>query len=271
LRIASFNPINHYQLDVGLLQKADPADFLIIDNFTNLTILKTFINGRLVAQHGKTLVKESKKKIVNNFNVREKGVHEFAVKDKNNKVNIIEAVDGQLVTNRVLGKPKVVDHWLVSDPLRDILKIVVVNRYMNSPPAIGFVKNFGLKKGAIGSSVAHDSHNIICVGVDDMDICRAVNSIIRNKGGISAVCGDTERVLPLPVAGVMSDLTFAEVSRGYTDLDRFAKELGSHLKAPFMTLSFMALLVIPEIKLSDRGLFDVNRFEFMDLFSTHYI
>ena len=266
LRIASFNPINHYQLDVGLLQEGDPADFLVIDNFTNLTILKTCINGRLVAQHGKTLVKESKKKIVNNFNVREKDVHEFALKDKNGKIHIIAAIDGQLVTNGVLAKPKVVDHCLVSDPLRDILKIVVVNRYMNSPPSIGFAKNFGLKRGAIGSSVAHDSHNIISVGVDDMDICRAVNGIIRNKGGISAVCGDTEKILPLPVAGIMSDLSFAEVSRGYTDLDRFAKELGSHLKAPFMTLSFMALLVIPEIKLSDKGLFDVNKFEFIDLF-----
>jgi len=166
----------------------------------------------------------------------------------------------------VLDKLKVVDHCLVSDPLRDILKIVVVNRYMNSPPSIGFVKNFGLKRGAIGSSVAHDSHNIISVGVDDMDICRAVNSITRNKGGISAVCGDTEKILPLPVAGIMSDLSFAEVPKRYTGLYRFAKELGSDLKAPFMTLSFMALLVIPEMKLSDKGLFDVNKFEFIDLF-----
>jgi adenine deaminase len=267
LRIASFNPITHYRLDVGLIQEGDPADFLIIDNFTNLTILKTCINGRLVAQHGETLVKESKKRIVNNFNVREKDVHEFALKDKNGKIHIIAAVDGQLVTNGVLAKPKVVDHCLVSDPLRDILKIVVVNRYMNSPPSVGFVKNFGLKRGAIGSSVGHDSHNIISVGVEDMDICRAVNGIIRNRGGISAVCGDTEKILPLPVGGIMSNLNYEEVSRRYTELDRFAKELGSHLKAPFMTLSFMTLLVIPEIKLSDKGLFDVLRFEFMDLFN----
>jgi len=266
LRIASFNPINHYHLDVGLLQEGDPADFLVIDNFTNLTILKTCIKGGLVAQDGKTLIKESKKRVVNNFNIREKDVHEFVLKDKNGKIHIIAAIDGQLVTNRVLDKPKVVENYLVSDPERDILKIAVVNRYMNSPPSIGFVKNFGLKRGAIGSSVAHDSHNIISVGVDDMDICRAVNSIIRNKGGISAVCGDTEKILPLPVAGIMSDLSFAEVAKRYTELDRFAKELGSDLKAPFMTLSFMALLVIPEIKLGDKGLFDVSKFEFIDLF-----
>ena len=268
LRIASFNPIKHYKLDVGLLQQGDPADFLVIDDFFNLGILKTVINGRLVAEDGKTLLRETPKRIVNNFNTKEKDVHDFALKHKKGEIHVIGAVDGQLVTNRVLEKPRVVDNFIVSDPERDILKIAVINRYKDSPPSIGFVRNFGLKKGAIGSSVAHDSHNIVSVGVDDIDICRAVNTIIKEKGGISAVCGDTEKVLPLPVAGIMSDLSYKEVSKRYIELDRFAKELGSQLRAPFMTLSFMALLVIPQIKLSDKGLFDVLRFEFMDLFSS---
>ena len=267
LRIASFNPIKHYKLDVGLLQQGDPADFLVIDDFFNLGILKTVINGRLVAKDGKTLLRETPKRIVNNFNTKEKDVHDFALKHKKGEIHVIGAVDGQLVTNRVLEKPRVVDNFIVSDPERDILKIAVINRYKDSPPSIGFVRNFGLKKGAIGSSVAHDSHNIVSVGVDDIDICRAVNTIIKEKGGISAVCGDTEKVLPLPVAGIMSDLSYKEVSKRYIELDRFAKELGSQLRAPFMTLSFMALLVIPQIKLSDKGLFDVLRFEFMDLFA----
>jgi len=268
LRIASLNPIRHYGLDVGLLQVGDPADFLVIDNLKDLNILETFINGGLVAKDGKTLIEESSKRIVNNFNTKEKRVHDISIKDQNRKIHIIEAVDGQLITNQILDEAKVVDDSIVSDTKRDILKIVVINRYKDSSPSIGFIKNFGLKKGAIGSSVAHDSHNIISVGVDDMDICRAVNIIIKNKGGLSAVCGDTEKVLPLPIAGIMSDLNYIEVSKKYIELDRFAKELGSQLRAPFMTLSFMALLVIPEIKLSDKGLFDVSKFEFMDLFAS---
>jgi len=268
LKMASLNPVRHYKLDVGLLQVGDPADFLVIDDFTSLTILKTFINGRLVAENGKTLIKGSSKRIVNNFNTKEKQADDFALKDKKGKINIIEAIDGQLITKRLLHKPKIVDNYIVSDPERDILKIAVINRYNDLPPSIGFIKNFGLKTGAIGSSVAHDSHNIVSVGVDDKDICRAVNIIINNKGGISTVCGDTEKVLPLPVAGIMSDSNYIEVSRRYTEMDKFAKGLGSQLKAPFMTLSFMALLVIPEIKLSDKGLFDVSRFAFMDLFTS---
>jgi len=219
---------------------------------------------------GSLLLRETPKRIVNNFNTKEKDVHGFALKNKDGKIYVIGAVDGQLVTNRVLEKPRVVDNFIVSDPERDILKIAVINRYKDSPPSIGFVRNFGLKKGAIGSSVAHDSHNIVSVGVDDIDICRAVNTIIKERGGISAVCGDTEKVLPLPVAGIMSDLSYKdkEVSKRYIELDRFAKGLGSQLRAPFMTLSFMALLVIPQIKLSDKGLFDVSRFEFVDLFAS---
>jgi len=268
LRMASLNPIRHYGLDVGLLQVGDPADFLVIDNLRDLTILKTFINGDIVAKDGKTLIKESNKKIANNFNTTEKEVNDFAIKNQNRNIHIIEAIDGELITNKILDKAKVINNYIVSDTKRDILKIVVINRYKDLSPSIGFVKNFGLKKGAIGSSIAHDSHNIISVGVNDIDICRAVNIIITNRGGLSAVCGETEKILPLPIAGIMSDLNYIEVSKKYIGLNRFAKEMGSQLRAPFMTLSFMGLLVIPEIKLSDKGLFDVSKFEFMDLFAS---
>ena len=268
LRMASLNPIRHYDLDVGLLQVGDPADFLVIDNLKNLTILKTFINGGLVAKNGKTLIKESSKRIVNNFNTKEKDVSDFVIKDQNRNIHIIEAIDGELITNKIIDKAKMINNYIVSDTKRDILKIVVVNRYKDLAPSIGFVKNFGLKKGAIGSSIAHDSHNIISVGVNHIDICRAINIIIKNRGGLSAACGQREKVLPLPVAGIMSGLNYSEVAKKYGELDRFAKEMGSHLRAPFITLSFMGLLVIPEIKLSDKGLFDVSKFEFIDLFAS---
>jgi adenine deaminase len=266
LRMASLNPIRHYGLRVGLVQVGDAADFLIIDGFSDMNILKTFINGRLVAQNGKALMKQSAKRTVNNFGTGEKRVHDFAIKGRNQKVHIIEAHDGQLVTGHLLDTARVTDGYLVSDTDRDILKAAVVNRYEDSLPSLGFIKGFGLKRGAIASSVAHDSHNIISVGADDKDMCRAVNSIIRSKGGISVIDGEIERVLPLPIAGIMSDLNYKEVSKRYTEMERLSKALGSPLKAPLMTLSFMTLLVIPEIKLGDKGLFDAERFEFIELF-----
>ncbi len=267
LRIATLNPVKHYNLDVGLLRHGDPADFLVIDNLFDFTILKTFINGSLVAENGNTLIKAQSKKIVNNFKAKEKGTDEFSIIHKNGKVNIIRVIDGQLITERSQEEPKAVKGFLASDPDRDILKIAVINRYGDRIPSIAFVQNFGLKSGAIGSSVAHDSHNIVAVGVDDNDLCKVVNLIIKNKGGIGAVCGDREMILPLPIAGIMSNLSSKEVAQRYTDIDMFAKELGSSLRSPFMTLSFMALLVIPEIKLSDKGLFDGKNFSFIDLYS----
>jgi adenine deaminase len=266
LRMASLNPIRHYGLGVGLLQVGDAADFLVIDGFSRMNILKTFINGKLIAQNGTTLMKQSAKRSINRFSTCEKGVNDFAIKAKDQKIHVIQARDGQLVTGHLVDAPKVVDGHLVSDTERDILKMTVVNRYEDTPPSLGFIKGFGLKRGAIASSVAHDSHNIISVGTNDKDMCRAINAIIRNKGGIGVVNDDMEHVLPLPIAGIMSDSSYEEVSTSYGEVDRLSKALGSPLKAPFMTLSFMALLVIPEIKLGDRGLFDVGRFEFIDLF-----
>lgn len=266
LRCASVNPVLHYGLEVGLLQKGDPADFTVFDNFRDFNILETYINGELVAENGKTLLPGVSPDIVNNFLARKKETSAFAVKKAGEFINVIDAVDGQLLTNRTKERPYTADGHIMSDVERDILKIAVVNRYRDVPASVGFVKNFGLKKGAIAASVAHDSHNIIVVGVEDEDICRAVNLIIENKGGISAVSGDREEILPLPIAGLMSNRDYSRVAEKYTALNTMARTLGSGLQAPFMTLSFMGLLVIPRLKLSDKGLFDGERFKFIELF-----
>lgn len=203
---------------------------------------------------------------LNNFAVLKKTAEEFFVGNKGSIINIIAAEDGQLVTKRLGQAPWGSGENTVSDISRDIVKIAVVNRYHDAPPAVGFIKNLGLKTGAIAASIAHDSHNIVAAGVTDEDIARAVNSVIENRGGLSVVCGESEKCLPLPVAGLMSDGDGFDVAEKYAELDRLARDLGSGLTAPFMTLSFMALLVIPEIKLSDKGLFDSRAFDFMPLF-----
>ena len=266
LKCACLNPVRHYRLDVGLLQKNDPADFLVVDNLQDLNVLRTYINGTKVSDDGKTLLERSYPELINNFGIFEKEEAEFAMKPKKGNIHVIEVIDGQLITRAGLVKPKVKGDNIVSNRQQDILKLTVVNRYRDSKPAIGFVKNFGLRKGAIASSVAHDSHNIIAVGVSDWSICRAVNLIIRHKGGLVVVSDEKEDVLPLPIGGIMTNGDGFEVAEHYSNLDREAKKIGAQLKAPFMTLSFLALLVIPEMKLSDKGLFDGRIFSFVNLF-----
>ncbi len=268
LCVACVNPVLHYQLDVGLLQVGDAADFIEVDNLDDFNVLKTYINGEMVAENGRTLLPKKSSKIVNNFNVKEKVERDFAVPYKNGKINVIEAIDGQLVTNKMVAQPLVVDGCVASDVKRDILKMASINRYSEAKVATAFVKNFGLKQGAIASSVAHDSHNIVVIGVNDKDMCRAVNLIIENKGGISAVSENTEIILPLPIAGIMCNEDYLTVAERYTEMDKIAKSFGSTLRAPFMMLSFLSLLVIPKLKLSDKGLFDAEKFEFIDLFNT---
>jgi len=265
LRVACVNPVLHYKLDVGLLQVGDPADFLVIDNLRDFNILKTYINGELVAETGNPLIPRVMPTIVNNFNTSKKKPHDFVIPYRGGKLNVIEAIDGQLLTDWLVVPPKVVNGYVVPDVERDILKIAVVNRYKDTTPSVGFVKGFGLKHGAIASSVAHDSHNIVAVGVTDESICKAVNLIIDHKGGICAVSKDIEAILPLPIAGIMSDADYSEVAHRYVELDRIAKSLGSQLHAPFMTLSFMTLPVIPKLKLTDKGLFDVEKHEFINI------
>jgi adenine deaminase len=265
LKAACVNPVLHYKLDVGLLREGDAADFIMVKDLENFGVVKTFIDGELVAEGGKSMVNSPQSTVINNFSCTKKKVEDFEIQFSNEKeMPVIEALDGQLITNRLSYKPKVTGNKIVSDVERDILKIVVVNRYNNAPIAKAFIKNFGLKQGALASSVAHDSHNIIAVGLDDQSICRAVNLVIEEHGGISAVSNQKELVLALPIAGLMSNEDGYKVAADYTAIDKMAKEeLGSTLGSPFMTLSFMALLVIPHLKLSDKGLFDGDGFEFV--------
>ncbi len=265
LRAASLNAVNHYSLDVGLLQEGDSADFIICDGLKNMNILKTYINGELVAEKGKTLLPTIMTDKPNYFNATIKKPEDFSVKHNGGKIRVIEAIDGELITNQLVEDPKVADGCIVPDTERDILKLSVINRYEDKQPAVAFIKNFGLKKGAIASSVGHDSHNILAVGTNDDDLCAAVSAVIENRGGMAVAEGTTVETLPLPIAGLMNSGDGYEAAAKYSALDKKAKALGSGLHAPFMTLSFMALLVIPFIKLSDKGLFDGEKFQFIDL------
>ena len=266
LRTASYNAIQHYNLPIGLLQVGDNADFIEIDNVEDFNILKTYIKGDLVAENGESLIQSVEAPIVNNFNCNLKQPSDFKIKNESDTIRVIEALDGQLITHEIQSKSLVINGFAESNIDEDILKIAVVNRYNDAPAATAFIKNFGLKSGAIASCVAHDCHNIVVVGTHDEDICKAVNAIIKAKGGISLATETEELVLELPIAGIMTLLPAEEVAASYIKLDRRAKELGSKLRAPYMSLSFMALLVIPELKLSDKGLFNGGTFEFTDVF-----
>ena len=265
LQVACVNPVNHYNLEVGLLQQGDAADFIMVDNLKEFNVLETYINGELVAKNGKSFVKSVPFEVLNNFNTDIKKVTDFRLASSSKKIRVIEALDGELVTNNIEADSLIVDGDLVSNTATDVLKMTVVNRYKNETPSIAFIKNFGIKEGAIASSVGHDSHNIIAIGVSDEAICKAVNLIIENKGGVCAVTKTTEKVVALPVAGIMSDQPAENIGNAYAALDAMAKEMGSTLRAPYMSLSFMALLVIPSLKLSDKGLFDGNTFKFTSL------
>ncbi|MFY7671329.1 adenine deaminase [Tenacibaculum sp. MEBiC06402] len=262
LKAACVNPVKHYNLDVGLLNEGDAADFIVVEDLEKFNVLQTYINGELVAENGKSFVKSVEFEVLNNFNTDKKKSSDFEFHSASEKIRVIEALDGELVTNEIETDSLIKNGNLVSDVDNDVLKMTVVNRYKNTEPAIAFIKNFGLKEGAIASSVGHDSHNIIAVGVSDEAICKAVNLLIENKGGICAVNDSEEKVVALPVAGIMSDQPADVIGKAYAELDKMAKEMGSKLRAPYMTLSFMALLVIPALKLSDKGLFDGNSFKF---------
>jgi adenine deaminase len=265
LQVACVNPVKHYGLDVGLLQKGDPADFIVIEDLEKFKVLATYINGVLVAKNGTSFVKNVPFDVLNNFNTDKKKISDFQYPSTAHRIRVIEALDGELVTHQIEANSLIKMGNLVSNTSTDVLKMTVVNRYKNEKPAIAFIKNFGLKEGAIASSVGHDSHNIIAVGVSDEALCKAVNLIIENKGGVCAVTDSEEKIVPLPVAGIMSDKSAQEIGAAYATLDAMAKKMGSTLRAPYMTLSFMALLVIPALKLSDKGLFDGNSFTWTSL------
>ena len=265
LQAACINPVLHYNIKVGLLREGDAADFIVVEDMMNFNVVQTYIDGVLVAERGKSAISSGQSAIINNFSCNKKSIEDFEINYNGEKeIPVIEALDGQLITNKIFAAPKIADDKIVSDVINDILKIVVVNRYNNAPVAKAFIKNFGLQHGAIASSVAHDSHNIVAVGVDDESILKAVNLVIATQGGVGAVSNTKEMILPLPVAGLMSNDDGYKVATAYTAIDKMVKEeLGSTLSAPFMTLSFMALLVIPHLKLSDLGLFDGDGFAFV--------
>jgi adenine deaminase len=262
LQAACINPVKHYNLEVGLLQVGDPADVIVVEDLKDFKTLQTYSNGVLVFDKGASLIQPTTFKNLNNFNCKKKEVSDFKFESSSKHIRVIEALEGQLVTHELIAEATLENRNLVSNIKNDILKLTVVNRYQNKTPAIAFIKNFGLKEGAIASSVGHDSHNIIAVGVSDEAICKAVNKIIEHKGGICAISNSEEKMLPLPVAGIMSDKDGETIGKQYAELDKFAKQLGSTLHAPYMTLSFMALLVIPALKLSDKGLFNGKDFKF---------
>jgi adenine deaminase len=265
LQAACVNPVLHYKLEIGLLKEGDPADCILVNNLRDFKVEATYINGQQVSDHQQSLIASVPCEPINQFNTNPCKAEDLAIEATDAiRIPVIEALDGQLITPKVDMEPTIQSGQFVSDPQKDLLKIVVVNRYQQAPIAKAFIKNFGFKHGAIASSVAHDSHNIVSVGVDDISLCKAINLVINEKGGVSCVKNEQETsVVGLPVAGLMSAADGYEVSAAYTRIDAMAKSLGSTLSAPFMTLSFMALLVIPHLKLSDRGLFDGDQFKFI--------
>jgi adenine deaminase len=270
LKAACVNPVLHYKLDVGLLYEGDDADFIVTDSLSEFKINKTYIKGELVAENGKSFIQSVVEEPINQFMCEKISAKDLIIPvgtypTQNGNIAVIEALDGQLITNKLWLESTIENNNYISNTSKDQLKMIVVNRYHTAPIAKCFIKNFGFKKGAIASSVAHDSHNIVAVGTDDESLAQAINLVIEERGGVSCVDGKNELVLGLPVAGLMSAKDGYEVAAAYTAIDAMAKDLGSKLQAPFMTLSFMALLVIPHLKLSDKGLFDGDRFSFLPI------
>ena len=266
LQVACVNPVNHYGLDVGLLRVGDPADFILVEDLVGFKVLETYLDGVLVAKDGDCRMPAVESESINRFDAGPIKQPQLQIKAASERIRVIKAIDGQLVTQSSVEDCKIDRGFAVSDTARDILKIAVVNRYADVEPALGFVSGFGLKTGAFASSVAHDSHNVIAIGTNDLDLQAAINAVIEQRGGLVVVDEGEQLVLPLAVAGLISMESCEAVASRYSLLDRKVKQLGSQLRAPFMTLSFMALLVIPSLKISDRGLFDGSDFEFVSLF-----
>jgi adenine deaminase len=266
LRTACINPVIHYQLPTGFARVNDPANFILVEDLIHFEVLETYIDGQLVAKDGLSLIEPIQATAINQFNAHPIALSDLqlpfaAYPSKDGLVPVIHAIDGQLITNLVWAKPTIKDNTIVTDIEKDVLKVVVYNRYHAAAPKVGLIQSFGFKSGAIASTVAHDSHNIIAVGVDDESILKAINLVVQEKGGISCVQGDRSKVIGLPVAGLMSTADPYQVANDYIEIDQMAKSLGTQLGSPFMTLSFMALLVIPHIKMSDLGLFDGDQFK----------
>ncbi|MDM8001631.1 MAG: adenine deaminase [Bacteroidota bacterium] len=267
IRAASVNTFEHYKIDAGTLRPGDPADFIVVDDPSYMNVSQTWIDGKCVYDGEKALFTPGEITKINKFKCTRLLPDEIRVINEGGKINLIVARNGELMTDADVVQAGE-EPFVNPRPEEDILKIVVKERYNDKPPAVGFIRGFGIKSGAMASSVAHDSHNIIAVGTNDRDIVAAINLIVDAGGGMSVVSDDGAEILKLPVAGIMSDLPVTAMAARYEKLSETAKSLGCRLDAPFMTLSFMALLVIPKLKMSDRGLFDGLTFRHIPLFVT---
>lgn len=265
VRAASVNTYEHYRISAGTLRPGDPADFIIVDDPKTMNVLQTWIDGKCVFDGDKPLFSPGEIVKINKFKCTRLLPDEIRVINEGGKINLIVAVNGELTTDADIVQAGE-GEFVAARPEEDILKIVVKERYNDRPPAVAFIRGFGMKHGAMASSVAHDSHNIIAVGTNDRDIVNAINLIVDAGGGMAVTSEDGAEILKLPVAGIMADLPVTAMAARYEKLSETVRSLGCRLDAPFMTLSFMALLVIPKIKMSDRGLFDGLTFKHIPLF-----
>jgi len=265
IRSATINPSDHYNLNAGLLRSGDRADFILVDSLKKMNVLETWIDGKKVFAKGKVLFTYMEGKPVNHFNCRPVKERDIMVINQHGDIRIIVASEGELLTSEIRSSAGE-SGFVVPELKNDILKIVVKDRYNDSPPATGFIKGFGLKRGAFASSIAHDSHNIISVGTNNEDIVKSINEVVRLKGGLAVSSENSIESIKLDIAGIMSTRSCEAIASDYEYLNKLVKSMGCTMKAPFMTLSFMALLVIPDLKIGDRGLFDVKKFEMVPLF-----
>jgi adenine deaminase len=265
IRSATINPSEHYNLNAGLLRKDDPADFILVDSLEKMNVQETYINGTKVFADGEVLFSYDEGNAINKFNCQIINEHDIKVKNNNGDIRMIIATDGQLLT-REARVSSGSSEFVTPDINCDILKIVVKDRYRDLPASVGFIRGFGLKEGAFASSIAHDSHNIISIGTNDKDIVSSINEIIKLQGGLSVSSGKKINSLQLNIGGIVTTRTCKEIAVEYDKLNQLVTSIGCTMKAPFMTLSFMALLVIPDLKIGDQGLFDVKKFERVPLF-----
>lgn len=265
IRSATINPSEHYALNAGLLRPGDSADFILVDSPEKMNVHSTWIRGKKVFSNGKVMFKYYKGRPINNFNCGQVNESDIKVKNRFRDIRIIVAKEGELITTEINGSSGG-SEYINPDIGADLLKIVVKDRYKDSPPSVGFIKGFGLKQGAFASSIAHDSHNIISVGTNDHDIVNSINEIVRLKGGLAVYSGNTVKSLQLNIGGIMTTRSVNEIAHDYYELNQLVNSFGCKMKAPFMTLSFMALLVIPDLKIGDQGLFDVKKFKPVSLF-----
>ncbi|MCF8361840.1 MAG: adenine deaminase [Prolixibacteraceae bacterium] len=266
LKVATKNAKEHYSLNVGLLQVTDPADFIVVDNLTDFNILNTILDGNTVYDiNTEIIIKQENSVPINNFYVNILVANDILVRKESSKLKVIDIVENSLLTQSFVNVVKNEKNFIESDIDNDILKLVVLNRYQQAKPAIGFIRGFNIKSGAIATTVSHDSHNIVAVGTNDEDLLNAISKVQKLNGGMVYTDGNDVFELPLPIAGLMSDKSCKDVAINYEEITAKVKQSGCKLHAPFMTLSFMSLLVIPKLKLGDKGLFDVTKFEFTDL------